>query len=76
MIFLLIFIEILAVLALFLIRPDLIKADLENSFLNSIPITNTSDNNPYWGAWRGGIQQGLLNPIKGYWTFWYKKYLC
>ena len=64
MISLLIFIEVLAVLALFFTRPDL-SSRFVNKFLNSIPITNTSDNNPYWGAWRGGIQQGLLNPIKG-----------
>ena len=24
-----------------------------------------SDNNAYWGAWRGGIQQGFITPIKG-----------
>ncbi|MDA9882290.1 O-antigen ligase family protein [Alphaproteobacteria bacterium] len=64
MIFMLIFIEISAVLALFFTRPDL-SSRFGNQFLNSIPITNTSDDNPYWGAWRGGIQQGLLNPIKG-----------
>ena len=23
------------------------------------------DDNGYWGAWRGGIQQGLITPIKG-----------
>ncbi|MDA8687641.1 O-antigen ligase family protein [bacterium] len=64
MIFMLIFIEILAVLVLFFTRPDLTNRFGKN-FLNSIPITNTSDNNPYWGAWRGGIQQGVLNPLKG-----------
>jgi O-antigen ligase len=64
MISLLIFIEVLAVLALFFTRPDL-SSRFGDQFLNSIPIANTSDNNPYWGAWRGGIQQGLLNPIKG-----------
>jgi O-antigen ligase len=64
MISLLIFIEVLAVLALFFTRPDL-SSRFGDKFLNSIPIANTSDNNPYWGAWRGGIQQGLLNPIKG-----------
>ena len=63
-IFMLIFFEILAVLALFFTRPDLSNR-FGVQFFNSIPITNTSDNNPYWGAWRGGIQQGLLNPIKG-----------
>ncbi|MDA9565435.1 O-antigen ligase family protein, partial [Alphaproteobacteria bacterium] len=41
-----------------------------NKFLSSIPILNTDNQidhitNPYWGAWRGGIQQGLLKPIKG-----------
>ena len=60
----LIFIEVLAVLALFFTRPDL-SSRFGDKFLNSIPLANTSDNNPYWGAWRGGIQQGLLNPIKG-----------
>ena len=64
MISLLIFIEVLAVLALFFTRPDLSNR-FGDKFLNSIPMTNTSDNNPYWGAWRGGIQQGLLNPVKG-----------
>ena len=60
----LIFIEVLAVLTLFFTRPDLSNR-FGNQFLKAIPITNTSDNNPYWGAWRAGIQQGLLNPIKG-----------
>ena len=27
--------------------------------------TNTSDSNPYWGAWRSGIQQGLEKPLIG-----------
>ena len=30
-----------------------------------VTISNISDDNPYWGAWRGGIQQGLINPFKG-----------
>jgi O-antigen ligase len=64
MIILLIFVEVLAILALFITRPDL-SSRYTDKFLNSIPIINTSDNNPYWGAWRGGLQQGLLNPIKG-----------
>ena len=34
-------------------------------FFNSIPITNISDDNSYWGAWRGGIQQALITPVKG-----------
>ena len=60
----LIFIEIFAVLTLLLSRPDL-SGRFGEQFLNSIPITNTSNDNPYWGAWRGGIQQGLLTPVKG-----------
>ena len=64
MISLLILIEILAVLALFFIRPDL-SSRFGEKFLKSVPIINTSDNNPYWGAWRGGIQQALITPIKG-----------
>jgi O-antigen ligase len=61
---LLILIEVLAVLILFFHRPDL-SDRYGKQFMNAIPLTNTSDNNPYWGAWRGGIQQGLLKPIKG-----------
>ncbi len=64
MILLLIFVEVLAILALFFSRPDL-SSRYGKEFINSIPIANTSDNNPHWGAWRGGIQQGLINPIKG-----------
>jgi O-antigen ligase len=64
MISLLIFIEVLAVLALFFTRPDL-SSRFGEKFLNSIPLTNTSDQNGHWGAWRGGIQQALLTPIKG-----------
>ena len=26
---------------------------------------NMSDNNPYWGAWRSGIQQSLEKPLIG-----------
>tara|TARA_B100000242_G_C43020294_1_gene474754 strand:+ start:112 stop:1422 length:1311 start_codon:yes stop_codon:yes gene_type:complete len=36
-----------------------------NQFVNSIPIINMSDNNPYWGAWRSGIQQALEKPLIG-----------
>ncbi|MDC0975690.1 O-antigen ligase family protein [Alphaproteobacteria bacterium] len=61
---LLVLIEIMAVLIVFFNRPDLSNRFVKQ-FVNSIPIVNTSDNNPYWGAWRGGIQQGILNPIKG-----------
>ena len=36
-----------------------------HDFAKSIPVINTSDNNTYWGAWRGGIQQGLNTPFIG-----------
>jgi O-antigen ligase len=61
---LLIFVEVLAVLGLFIIRPDLSKR-FGGDFFKSIPIIDSSSANPYWGSWRGGIQQGLINPIKG-----------
>ncbi len=61
---LLIFIEVLAVSAVILSHPGLTFRYVER-ILNDIPITNTSDGNVYWGSWRGGIQQGLINPIKG-----------
>ena len=64
MISLLIIIEALAILALLVSRPDL-SSRFGEQFLKGIPITNTSDDNEYWGAWRGGIQQALINPIKG-----------
>ena len=58
----LIFIEILAVIGVFLIRPDLGK-NFTNNFVKQIPIVNTDTG--YWGSWRGGIQQGLMTPFKG-----------
>ena len=60
----LILIEILAVIILFFSRPDLSNR-FGKEFINHIPLANTSKSNPYWGAWRGGIQQGLITPIKG-----------
>ena len=60
----LILIEILAVIVVFSSRPDL-SDRFGKQFLNNIPLANTSDNNPYWGAWRGGIQQGLKTPFIG-----------
>lgn len=60
----LIFIEVFAVLALLFNRPDLTSRYGEH-FVNSIPLTNITDDNPYWGSWRGGIQQALITPIKG-----------
>ena len=61
---LLILIELFAVLFILNSRPDLNSRFL-SKFMASIPVTNTTKENPYWGAWRGGIQQGLLTPIKG-----------
>ena len=61
---LLVLFEIFAVLILVFNRPDLSNR-FGNKFINDIPILNTSETNSHWGAWRGGIQQGLANPIKG-----------
>ena len=61
---LLILVELFAVLFILNSRPDLNSRFL-GKFMASIPVTNTTNENPYWGAWRGGIQQGLLTPIKG-----------
>ena len=60
----LVIIEIIAVLFIALARPDLTQR-FSKDFAQQIPIVNTSDSNPYWGAWRGGLQQGFINPIKG-----------
>ncbi|MDC1375706.1 O-antigen ligase family protein [bacterium] len=62
--FILILVEISAVLIIIFSRPDLSNR-FGKHLLEHAPILNTSDTNPYWGAWRGGIQQGLLKPIKG-----------
>jgi O-antigen ligase len=58
----LVLIEILTVLLLFISRPDL-GSRFSNEFLDRIPIINYDSG--HWGAWRGGIQQGLMTPIKG-----------
>ncbi|MDC0092796.1 O-antigen ligase family protein [Alphaproteobacteria bacterium] len=60
----LIIIEIVAVFFIIFNRPDLSDRFGKN-FVDHVQILNTSDSNPYWGAWRGGIQQGFLEPIKG-----------
>tara|TARA_B100000963_G_C22612949_1_gene665831 strand:- start:728 stop:2032 length:1305 start_codon:yes stop_codon:yes gene_type:complete len=68
-----IFLIILSIFIIFLstifFKPQLFDR-FTNHFFKSIPIFNTTNNvdtipNPYWGAWRGGIEQGLLTPIKG-----------
>ncbi len=58
----LLIIETFAVALVFLIRPDL-GNNFTKNFVNQIPIVNTDTG--YWGSWRGGIQQGLMTPIKG-----------
>ena len=60
----LLFIEFLAVTFLLVTKPDL-GARYTKTFLSEIPILNTSDNNSYWGAWRGGIQQIIQTPYIG-----------
>ena len=62
----LILLEIIAVLFLTLIRPDVAERFGEQ-FINQLPtIENTQKTtNTHWGAWRGGIQQGFDTPIKG-----------
>ena len=62
--FSLILIEVVAVLVLAFSRPDLSKR-FGDRFIESVPLTNMSESNSYWGAWRGGIQQALIDPIKG-----------
>lgn len=64
MILILVIIELGAILFIFFSRPDTGK-HFSNHFVTNIPLLNQTDQNPYWGAWRGGIQQGLLTPIKG-----------
>ena len=61
--FFLIMIEVTAIVILFLTRPNLVPHGKQ--FIKSIPVINMSKENVYWGSWRGGIQQGLLTPIKG-----------
>ncbi len=68
-----IFVIILSIFVIFLftifLKPQFFDR-YTNKFLKSIPIFNTTNviddtPNPYWGAWRGGLEQGLLTPIKG-----------
>ena len=49
--------------ALFIIHPPMTK--IYKTFINKIPITNMEKDNPYWESWRGGLQQGIENPIIG-----------
>ncbi len=64
-IFLALLIMILSILLLN--RPDLYKR-YGKQFIQSVPtniVNEPNIANPYWGAWRGGIQQGLITPIFG-----------
>ena len=60
----LVLVEVVAVIFLAFSRPDLSNR-FGKSFIESVPLTNMSESNSYWGAWRGGIQQALVDPIKG-----------
>ena len=64
MLSLLVLVEILAVALVLFNRPDLNKRFVKE-FANNVPLINTQDTNEHWGAWRGGLQQGLITPIKG-----------
>ena len=64
MISLLVLIKLIAVLFLLVNRPDLGNRFGKN-FFEHLPLVHTTQKNEHWGAWRGGIQQGLLTPIKG-----------
>ena len=61
---LLVLIKIIAVLFVLVNRPDLGNR-FGKQFVHHLPLVNTSYKNEYWNSWRGGIQQGLLTPIKG-----------
>ena len=55
-------IELLAVLALFLTKPD-IGIRFTKTFYESLPMV--SENTGHFGTWRSGIQQGLETPVIG-----------
>ena len=66
--------EFVAILIIAFFRPDL-SDRFGKQFIQNIPFSwvveksslndESKITNPYWGAWRGGIQQGLKTPIKG-----------
>ena len=60
----LVLLEVFAVLVLVYNKPE-VGNRFGKTFVNSVPLLNTSNNNSHWGAWRGGIQQGLNSPILG-----------
>ena len=68
------FFNIILSIFIVLLTLGFLKSELRerftNAFIKSNPIINTSGKlggipNPYWGAWRGGIQQALITPVKG-----------
>ena len=56
--------QLLSVLTIILMKPDLYNRFTVEIY-KKIPVINSISNNENWGAWRGGIQQGLETPIKG-----------
>lgn len=53
----------LLTMMLFIIHPPMTK--IYQTFVNKIPILNIEKSNPYWESWRGGLQQGIENPMIG-----------
>ena len=62
-IFSFILIVFLILMSLFVLHPPMIK--IYKTFVDKIPVFNMQKNNAYWETWRGGIQQGIENPIIG-----------
>ena len=58
----LIIMEILAIISLFLIKPEIGKR-FTTTLYESLPMVSV--NSGHWGTWRGGIQQGLETPVLG-----------
>jgi O-antigen ligase len=56
--------ELIGLSILIYSNPNRLKS-FTTSFYSSLPIIKTEDTNPYWGSWRGGIQQALAKPITG-----------
>ena len=64
LIFFLIFFEFIALATIIYISPARYET-MVTRFIHRIPIFTQTDENPYWGAWRGGIQQAVKTPIIG-----------
>ena len=61
--FFLLSIIFILIVTLFFIHPPI--KTIYKTFIDKIPITNMEKGNPYWESWRGGLQQGIENPIIG-----------